>query len=137
MLRPTFSIFRGRCEVGEVIALTDYIEECPAGFTINAVAGADGNWMVNVLEFHDHRMPTHEMFREIADAMIPIAGGFIHSAEALNPTERGCIVASIQLFSNGNIDFHSEPINTKERKAWFARALRKVSENVTGKKRKA
>jgi len=99
-------------------------------FTITCRLDEEGSWLVTVDRFYDDGMPLHAMYREIAEALLPIAGGMIYSAEELEPTKRGCIVTNIALYENGHIDFHSRPFDTEERKAWFLDALKVIRKNV-------
>jgi hypothetical protein len=114
--------------MGEVL---DFIPgRNPPGFTLNAVRDEAGTWAVEVADFYDTRIPVHEMFREVADALIPIAGGMIHNAEQLEPTTRGCIVANMTLYEDGYIELRTRPIDTPDRKGWFAAALDKIKDGI-------
>lgn len=102
-----------------------------------SVVWDENRWNIDVIDFHNKALPTHTMFREIAEALIPIAGGLTHQAEALEPTEKGCIVSNVSFYSSGVIEFQTQPLNTAKRKAWFLAALDTLRKNVDRKKRKA
>ena len=114
--------------MGEVVELNNYKDLTPH-FAIGAHL-VDGVWDVEVIDFYDNRMDVHAVFREIADALIPIAGGMVHHAEKLEPTTRGCIIANITLYAGGHIEFRTRPLDTEERKSWFLAALNKIKRNV-------
>lgn len=99
-------------------------------FTISAEMAEDGTWTVSVTEFYDDQMDTHALYREIAEALIPIAGGMIHSAEDLEPTRRGCIISNITIYQDGFIEMRNPPMDTPERKAWLVAALNKVKRRI-------
>jgi hypothetical protein len=115
--------------MGEIIELNNYKDMTPS-FCISAQLMADGSWAIQVNDFYDDRMDSHAVFREIAEALIPIAGGLIHNAEELEPTKRGCIISNITIYTDGHIDYHTRPLDTPERKAWFLAALSKIRSHV-------
>lgn len=114
--------------MGEILDFTP-AEKVPA-FTIQAHKDHVGVWCVSVPEFYDTKMPVHEMFREIADALIGIAGGMIHNAEALEPTSRGCIVTNISLYEDGYIELKTAELDTPEKKAWLIQAIENVRDGI-------
>jgi hypothetical protein len=123
--------------MGEVIEFKDFVD--PPNFCISAI-WTDDKWAVDVLDFHRPDMPTHAMFREIAEALVPIAGGLIHNAEGMVPTDKGCIITNITIYSSGVIDLQTQPLDTPKRRTWLANALDTVKRDVLGKgkrKRKA
>jgi hypothetical protein len=115
--------------MGEVVEFEDKKDRMPS-FTISCRLDEEQSWHVTVDKFYDDRMEEHAAYREIAEALLVVMGGMIHSAEEMEPTARGSIVSNIALYKNGHIDFHSEPINTKERKAWFLEALKIIKKTV-------
>jgi hypothetical protein len=115
--------------MGEVVELNNYKDMTPR-FSLEATMDEEGSWRVAITDFYDDRMDTHAVYREIAEALIPIAGGMVHSAEDLEPTKNGCIMTSILLFQGGHIDFRSHPLDTKERKDWVCSALDRIKRNV-------
>lgn len=121
--------------MSNIIQIKDHLP--PKGnpsFTVSA-EHRDGAWYVNVEDFHDKGMSVADMYREIAEALPPLACGLIKSAEMANPTKRGFLFASISLFVDGTIQLHSRPLNSPKRKAWFMNALDKVKEHAMPKKR--
>jgi hypothetical protein len=117
-------------QVGEVIEFKDYAT--PPHFAISVI-WQDNKWNVDVIDFHRPDMPTHEMFREIAETLIPVAGGLIHNAEALMPTDKGCMITNITIYDSGIIDFQTQPLNTAKRRAWFMHALDTIRADVETK----
>ena len=114
--------------MGEVL---DFMpaEKVPA-FTLHAHKDGEGMWAVSVTEFYDSKVPVHEMFREIADALVGIAGGMIHNAESLEPTSRGCMMSHIALYEDGYAELKTAPLDTPARKAWLIQALENIRDGI-------
>jgi hypothetical protein len=56
------------------------------------------------------------------------------------PTDKGCIITNITIYSSGVIDLQTQPLDTPKRRTWLANALDTVKRDVLGKgkrKRKA
>jgi hypothetical protein len=119
--------------VGEVIGFPKPDIE-PPHFCISAI-WEDGRWQVDVIDFHDKSMSTPDMFRDIAEALFPIAGGLVSQAEAEEPTDKGFIVSNLSIFSSGIIDLRTQPLDNAKRRAWFGHALDTIKGSVLGKKK--
>ena len=105
-------------------------------FTIAVEQERDSNWHVIVKEFYDHNKPEDQVLLEIAETLIPVAGGLVRTAEAIKPSERGRIVCNISIFDNGHIVFQSDPIDSEERRLWFNDALHRIRTHFIGKKKR-
>jgi hypothetical protein len=105
-------------------------------FIIDAVQEPNDMWHVTIDEFHDHSLPPNQVMLEIAEALIPIAGGLVRAAEENVPTERGRMIANISIYDNGHITFQSDDIDTEERRAWFHEALNRIRDNFISKKKR-
>jgi len=88
--------------MGEVIHVDTRRRE---SFELYAVKGDDGRWQINV-SWYDKSVAGPEVFREVAEALIPISGGLIVAAEGIDPSTRGTIVANFNLYEDGNISLH-------------------------------
>ena len=107
--------------MGEIIAFEKEVQR--SSFTISAEIDDDGTWHASIDRFYHPSMPQSEVYREIAEALIPIAGGMLKEAEEIEPTKRGPLVIMIAMYQSGIIDFMSHEIDTSERVDWFSDAL--------------
>jgi hypothetical protein len=126
--------------MGEVIKLNvmnspkpDSVEKY---FAISAHSSTDGNWAIRVTEFYDPAKNEADIFREVAEHLTPIAGGMIHNAEEIEPTARGKLVVTINMFNDGTVDLISSPIKTAKQKSWFKFMLTNVIRDITGAKKR-
>lgn len=115
--------------MGEILEFKSSRDTTPH-FSISARVDGKGDWVISVDDFYDNNMENHAIYREIADAMIPLAGGLIHTAEELHPTKKGCIITNITIFGNGDISLHLPPMDTPDRKQWMLSALDSIRRMV-------
>jgi hypothetical protein len=90
----------------------------------------EGEWIISVSDFYDRSMEDHEVYREIAETIIPLAGGLVHSAEKLHPTKRGCVISYIAIYGSGDIEMHLPPMDTPDRKQWMLDTLDAIKRNI-------
>jgi hypothetical protein len=89
-----------------------------------------GDWHVAIDDYYNSRAERHEMLRDVANAMLDMAGGFIESAEEAEPTGRGKLVTYSAVYMDGSIDFHSMPMDTDAKKEWMLLTLELIRERI-------
>lgn len=90
----------------------------------------EGNWHISIDDYYDNRAERHEMLRDVASAMLDMIGGFVESAEEVEPTGRGRLVMYSALYMDGSIDFHSMPMDTDAKKEWMLLTLEMLKERI-------
>lgn len=102
----------------------------PQSFTISAVFSEDnGTWSASV-DYYDKQTDKAEYFREVAAALIPLAGGLIAAAEGHDASRRGLMVANFSVFEDGTVDMNVPADMDKIMEAWIFRAIDRIKEKL-------
>jgi hypothetical protein len=103
-------------------------------FTISAVQDSAKGWVVSINEFYDYSLTPAQAMREIADAMVVMAGGMIAAAESKEPTNQGRMIAAVSFYEGGHIELQSEPLDSKAKWDWLIAALETARKQFSKKK---
>lgn len=93
--------------------------------TIELSKSPDGRWSADITGFKDDPRPVPERLRDLSEGLEGAAFSMRQTAENMDPSMFGPVVASVVIYENSTVKVRVDPSknDTDERKAWLDERL--------------